>query len=64
MSKLRKFLLKKLATRKYAIFCTPVARLHSDEQYGRVYLEMPDGLRLIFDDGEYVGFSTQEPYVG
>lgn len=64
MSKLGRFLLKKLAAKKYAIFCTTMDRLHPDEQPGRYYLEMYDGLRLIFDDGEYVGFATQEPYVG
>lgn len=30
--------------------------VHNVEDKGRCYCEFPDGLRLIFQDGKYVGF--------
>lgn len=29
----------------------------------RKYMEFPDGLRIIIENGKYVGFYTQEPPV-
>ena len=62
MTKLRKLLLKlAVKTGNHVLLSLEVFQ---DDGRNRYYAEMKDGLRLYFEDGEYVGFSTQEPYVG
>lgn len=62
MSKLRVFLIKLVLRKGETIMVIPEARLSSSE--GRDYIHFSDGLRLIYENGQYVGFATQEPYVG
>ena len=49
----------KLKKRVYAVRSGYVIRPSGEP--GTEYLCYPDGLRLIIEDGKYVGFYTQEP---
>ena len=64
MNAIQRFLMKLAKPKGYVIAYIPEAEFHADEQYGRKYVRMDESLRLYFEDGEYVGFSTQEPYIG
>lgn len=60
MKKLRELLLK-LAVKTGNHVLLTLEGFQDDGRTDRYYAEMKDGLRLYFEDGEYVGFSTQEP---
>lgn len=63
MSKLRRFLLKKLTPKGGALVVIDKDNIHEDgPNWGRYYIETGDGLRIYIEDNEYVGFSTQSPY--
>lgn len=62
MSMLRDFLIKLALKKGWAVMVIPEERISSHK--GRDYVHFSDDLRLIYEDGEYVGFATQEPYVG
>lgn len=62
MSKLRVFLIKLVLRKGETIMVIPEKRISSHK--GRDYIHFSDGLRLIYENGKYVGFATQEPYVG
>lgn len=62
MSKLRKFLIKLTLKKGWTCLVIPEERISSHK--GRDYIHFSDGLRLIYENGKYVGFATQEPYVG
>lgn len=54
--------IKKLRNRK-AIFYTEFTIKPSNIRPGREHICFPDGLRIIVEDGEYIGFYTQKPSV-
>lgn len=63
MSKWRKFLLKLVKPKDYGFIYINNSRVHDDKIHGRYYVQMDESLRLYFEDGKYVGFSTGLPFV-
>lgn len=43
--------------------CEGAYTVDANVKQGRKYIVFPDGLRLIIEDGKYVGFYTQHPQV-
>lgn len=65
MNKLRHFLIKKLTPKNGATIVIPAEAIYKDgTNWGRYYIQMDESLRLYFEDGKYVGFSTGLPYIG
>lgn len=56
-------IIKRLRNR-IAIISTQITIEPSPVRAGREHIVFPDGLRIIVEDGEYVGFYTEKPYIG